>query len=218
MVVLLIPDTAVGEQEVDSMGITVIPISKVAKVSTLVVDTNLDLGLYALQAPSIYVDDIYEHSLGAGIGVGNPVEISDDLTVLGSLVASYTPAAPTAGNVKASYYPDAKTTTSTSFVRLMPGFMVVRSGQIRVGWEQARTSGSTGGRVQVYVNDAGVSTEQYLNSGTYTAYYRDIDVSAGDVVTLYQKADSSTTYGCRKFWIGSAGDPMGLIIRAQEPV
>lgn len=187
------------------MNATSIPVASV-KTSKLVVDSDLDLTGYTLKADALQVDNVDELTVSRGVdiglGSGGAIQVSNDLTVTGSLSATVSPPAPSVGMTKAFYYTQERYTTSTSRVRKMPEVHILRAGKIRVGY---KVKSNGGGYHQVAKNGALVDTEVWINNSNYQTITKVVEVAAGDIITIHQRKNVADCY-VDDFWIGVANE------------
>lgn len=198
-------EAAAREGDKMVMNATSIPVASV-KTSKLVVDSDLDLTGYTLKADALQVDNVDELTVFGGVdiglGSGGAIQVSNDLTVTGSLSATVSPPAPSVGTTKAFYYTQERYTTSTSMVRKMPEVHILRAGNIRVGY---KVKDDGGGYHQVAKNGALVDSEVWINNSAYQNITKDVAVAAGDIITIHQRKDIRDCY-VDDFWIGVANE------------
>lgn len=198
-------EAAAREGDKMVMNATSIPVASV-KTSKLVVDSDLDLTGYTLKAGALQVDNVDELTVSGGVdiglGSGGAIQVSNDLTVTGSLSATVSPPAPSVGTTKAFYYRQERYTSSTSMVRKMPEVHILRAGKIRVGY---KVKDDGGGYHQVAKNGALIDSEVWINNPNYQNITKDVPVAAGDIITIHQRKNVADCY-VHDFWIGVANE------------
>ena len=154
----------------------------VARVSTLIVDAQLDTGAFGIKA-----DIIEESTPAAGVSISPPRRILLDLSASDNIRA-YDDSQITIGD--GSAYEKAKTLTIPSRYK---------QGQTcRVTTAIA----SYGGYVQVYVNGAPAGAEHTTTSSVFVTFTDDITVGGGDNVEMWVKTDSGKSALCGLFTVG----------------
>ena len=190
-------------------------IATVPKVSNLLVDADLDLSTFRLKAP--YVDTTELTSLvPAGViylnnnldGTGYADVLADTITAGTALAGAYSPANIAAGTIKGAYFKPERYTSSTTYNRKIPEFLVTRAGVVRVGL-QVKSNG--GGYWQIMRDDAAVTADEWINNAAYQTLTRDVTVTAGQRITVHMKKNVADCY-IQEFWLGTASDALGACI------
>ena len=168
------------------MSYTALSHGGVARVSTLIVDAQLDTGAFGIKA-----DRIEESTAGAGVTISPGKWTSLDLSASDN-VRAYDDTEVYVPN-KEAYY------RKTSKVLTIPARYT--SGQTcRVSYQIKSTKLGKPKYVRVYVNGVAVGPEHMTDSLTFVTFTDDIPVGGGDTVELWVNTGEWSSGG--DAWLG----------------
>jgi len=191
------------------MGISVVPISKPPRASTLIADADLNLGAYAcianvLQAGAIYTAIVDNASGNLVLCPTNDVDVSNALSIGAALVAAvdqmFCTVAADAATLKAGDATE-HTTQSTTYVKVADVGTVpvgVLSGTLRITWDQKSNWVTSTVSCKVYRNGVAVGVEKNT-TGDAEWHAQTDDVAgwtAGDTIEIWahQNDGARTAY------------------------
>jgi hypothetical protein len=183
----------------DFMGkISIVPFGIVPKISTLIIDSDLNLGSHVLRVNNVAVNTITELTDGQGVIIPSiHSDLIDDTiigkgTVISEIATHTTGIAFLASNNERSSDLTEETNTGGGYtliktLTIPDGYM--DGGSVNASW-QARRTGSGASQTRIYVNGVAYGSGHNTYSATYKTFYQVVTgLKSGDTVELW--CDSS---------------------------